>query len=247
MDDMMSTPEQARPEPSNDVPLNQGKSMRQTYHAELDDIVSQLIAMNNHVRIAVKDSTRALLEADAARAQRVVEKDKLLDAQQEELEDRCFNLLARQAPVAGELRTVVSAMRMANELARMGDLSAHVAKIAVLRAPEPAVPQPLVASFQRMSEVADEMILVAGQTLTDRDIAEASQLAEADEEMDELRRAQFTVLLGGEWDHGVESAVDVALLGRYYERIADHAVSMARRIIYVITGTAPEGENWPTA
>ena len=221
--------------------------MRQTYHDELDQIVSSLVGMTNDVRIAVHDATRALLNADAALAEKVVNDDPRLDKQHDDLEERCFTLLARQAPVAGELRTIVAALRMAFELARMGDLAVHIAKITGMRAPALAVPETLRANFSRMAEVADEMILVAGQTLDQRDVGEATKLAESDEEIDELRRQQFRVLLADDWEFGVEAAVDVALLGRYFERIADHAVSMGSRIIYVITGMAPAGDNWPNA
>ncbi|GAB2483416.1 phosphate signaling complex protein PhoU [Luteococcus sediminum] len=221
--------------------------MRETYREELDDVTNKLVSMSSNVRTAVRDATEALLQADLRMAERVIADDARLDAMHEEIEEQCFQLLARQAPVAGELRIVVSAMRMIFELARMGDLAAHVAKIARLRYPEHAVPEALVANFARMSEVADMMVGQAGRTLAERDVAEATKLAAKDEEMDQLRREQFKVLLADDWQYGVEAAVDAALLGRYYERIADHAVSMGRRIIYVITGDVPEGDEWPVA
>ncbi|MEL4357653.1 MULTISPECIES: phosphate signaling complex protein PhoU [unclassified Luteococcus] len=221
--------------------------MRETYHEELNDVVNQLVSMSSNVRSAVHDATRALLQADLRMAERVIADDARLDAMHEQIERQCFQLLARQAPVAGELRTIVAALRMVFELARMGDLAAHVAKIARMRYPEHAVPEDLVANFSRMSELADAMIAAAGRTLDERDVEEAEKLAEHDEEMDALRAEQFQVLLADDWQHGVEKAVDAALLGRYYERIADHAVAMGRRIIYIITGEAPEGENWPNA
>jgi len=221
--------------------------MRESYHEELNDVVNQLVSMNSLVRTAVRDATTALLDADLRSAERVIAEDARLDTLHEQVEHQCFQLLARQAPVAGELRTIVSALRMVFELARMGDLAAHVAKIARLRYPEHAVPDTLVANFQRMAELADGMISEAGRTLDERDVTEAEKLAEHDEEMDQLRREQFRVLLADDWQHGVEKAVDAALLGRYYERIADHSVAMAGRIIYIITGETPEGENWPNA
>ncbi|MGO4957240.1 phosphate signaling complex protein PhoU [Luteococcus sp. Sow4_B9] len=221
--------------------------MRESYREELNDVVTQLVSMNSMVRTAVHDATASLLKADLRTAERVIADDARLDAMYEKIERQCFQLLARQAPVAGELRTIVAALRMVFELARMGDLAAHVAKIARLRYPEHAVPESLEANFNRMSELADEMIAAAGRVLDERDVEEAEKLAEHDEEMDELRREQFRVLLADDWSHGVEKAVDAALLGRYYERIADHAVAMAARIIYVITGEAPEGEDWPIA
>lgn len=220
--------------------------MRESYHGELAAVIDELVGMTDSVRVAVRDATHALLNGDLATAERVIARDARLDALHDEIEERCFSLVARQAPVAGELRTILAALRMVGELGRMGDLAAHVAKIARLRYPEHAVPDTMVASFSRMATVAEDMVAVAGRVLADRDVEDAEKLAVSDEEIDDLRSAQFRVLLGPEWTHGVEAAVDAALLGRYYERIADHAVAMGARIIYLITGQAPVGEDWPT-
>ncbi|WIY82278.1 phosphate signaling complex protein PhoU [Propionimicrobium sp. PCR01-08-3] len=220
--------------------------MRKIYQSDLESVVNELVVISDSVQIAVRDATRALLEADLQLAERVISGDSRIDAMHDELEMRAFTILARQAPVAGELRTLVAVIQMDAALGRMGDLAAHVAKIARLRYPEHAVPEPLRENFKQMSRVAQEMVGNAGRVLAERDLEEAKKLAEDDEVMDDLRSEQFRVILGDDWTDGVESAVDVALLGRYYERIADHAVSMGRRIIYIITGDFPEGENWPS-
>lgn len=221
--------------------------MRDSYHEALDAVVNDLVEMTGLVEVALREATSALLDADLARAEDVISADARIDALHDDLETRCFSLLARQAPVAGELRTVVAAMRMVADLARMGDLSAHIAKIARLRYPDHAVPEGLVPNFTLMARVADEMVATAARSLGERNAHDAGKLAESDEEMDELRKSQFRVLLSKDWPYTVEAAVDVALLGRYYERIADHAVLMASRVIYVVTGLLPEGENWPVA
>ncbi|QLQ17157.1 MAG: phosphate signaling complex protein PhoU [Micropruina sp.] len=221
--------------------------MRESYHESLNSVVEDLVKMTEKVQTAVRLSTKALLDADLTVAEQVISDDLALDAQHDDLEVRCFSLLARQAPVAGELRTVVAAMRMVADLARMGDLAAHIAKIARLRYPERAVPEGLVPNFTLMARVAEEMVETAGRSLRERNAHDAARLADSDEEMDELRKGQFRVLMGKDWPYSVESAVDVALLGRYYERIADHAVIMASRVIYVVTGNHPEGENWTIA
>src|SRR5919106_559889 len=122
--------------------------------------------------------------------------------QQADIESRAFSLLARQAPVAGELRTLVATLRMVTELERMGDLAAHVAKIARLRYPETAVPPALRANFVRMADVAEKMVVTAGQTLNDRNIQTAQELRDRDEEMDDLRRGQFRGVVRGEWASG---------------------------------------------
>jgi phosphate transport system protein len=219
--------------------------MRDSYREQLDDILADLVQMAQVVSSAVRSSTTALLEADIHLAEQVIGDDVKIDATQADVEARAFSLLARQSPVAGELRTLVATLRMVTELERMGDLAAHVAKIARLRYPETAVPELLRPSFVRMGDVAEKMVVTAGQTLNDRNLQNAQELRARDEEMDELRRTQFRVLLGDDWPYSVEAAVDVALLGRYYERIADHAASMARRIIYVVTGSFPEDADWP--
>ncbi|MCA0253378.1 MAG: phosphate signaling complex protein PhoU [Actinobacteria bacterium] len=221
--------------------------MRDSYHEALDSVVDDLVDMTGLVQAALRGATSALLDADLGKAEDVISADARIDALHDDLEVRCFSLLARQAPVAGELRTVVAAMRMVADLARMGDLSAHIAKIARLRYPEHAVPEGLVPNFTLMARVADEMVATAARSLSERNAHDAGKLAESDEEMDELRKSQFRVLMSKDWAYSVEAAVDVALLGRYYERIADHAVLMASRVIYVVTGLLPEGENWPSA
>lgn len=219
--------------------------MRDSYREQLDDILSDLVSMSQTVSAAVRNATMSLLEADIHIAEQVISEDDKIDATQADIEARAFSLLARQAPVAGELRTVVATLRMVTELERMGDLAAHVAKIARLRYPEKAVPETMRPNFVRMGDVAEKMVISAGQTLDERNVKNAEELQSRDEEMDDLRRSQFRVLLGDDWDAGVEAAVDVALLGRYYERIADHAASMARRVIYIVTGEFPDDEVWP--
>lgn len=219
--------------------------MRETYRNELDNVISQLVTMTNSVRIAVQDATKSLVEADLTIAERVIKDDSIIDQMNRDIEEKCFLLLARQAPVAGELRTVVSTIKMIAGLGRMGDLAAHVAKIARMRYPERAIPAELEDSFSTMGAIADDMIRSASRTLRDRDVDAATKLAAQDEKMDLLRKNQFEQLLSDNWPGTVEQAVDVALLGRYYERIADHAVSMASRIIYLVTGETPEGKDWP--
>lgn len=221
--------------------------MRESYHQELDSVLHGMLHMADLVATAVSRSSAALLDADLELAEQVISDDAQLDAMHEELEFACLSLLARQAPVAGELRTIVSAIRVVFELARMGDLSAHVAKIARLRYPESAVPDALRGNFVRMSEVASDMIDLARHALAERDAKAASAMATDDEEMDQLRSAQFQVILSDDWKEGVEKAVDTALLGRYYERLSDHAVAVGRRVIYIITGEVPQGEDWPNA
>ena len=216
--------------------------MRATYHRHIEDILSDLVHMTQKVAIAVRLSTTALLEAQIHLAEQVIGDDAELDRMYTDIEERVFTLLARQAPVAGELRTLVASLRIVTDLERMGDLAAHVAKIARMRYPEVAVPDRLRPSFVAMGDIAETMVIIAGETLNTRSVERATELGARDEEMDDLRLSLFRVLLGEAWEYDVEAAIDAALLGRYYERIADHAASMGRLIIYVVTGEFPETE-----
>jgi phosphate transport system protein len=213
--------------------------MREAFHDQLDEIFIDLATMCGQVETAVNRATAALLTGDAAIAEEVISADQAIDANRERVEDNAFALLSLQQPVAGDLRVVVSALRMVSELERMGDLSVHVAKIARLRVPEIAVPEQARATVARMGEVAEDMVRRVAAVITDRDVEAAIELGRDDEEMDQLRRTSFAQLLGDDWQSGVESAVDIALLGRYYERIADHAVSVANRVVFAVTGENP--------
>lgn len=213
--------------------------MREAFQDQLDSIFGDLAGIATQVQGAVNRATEALLEGSAELAEQVISGDAAIDAARERLEDRAFQLLSLQQPVAGDLRTLVAALRMVADLERMGDLAVHVAKIARLRVPEKAVPGDAEPTIRRMAIVAELMVGKAAHVIAERDIAGAAELARADEEMDHLRRASFRELLGAHWGHGIEPAIDIALLGRYYERIADHAVSVANRIVYVVTGEVP--------
>lgn len=213
--------------------------MREAFHEQLDSVFDDLAGMSRDVRTAVRLATEALLTGNAELAEGVISGDAAIDLSRERVEDLAFSLLSLQQPVAGDLRTLVAALRMVSELERMGDLSVHVAKIARLRTPDIAVPEDIRPMISRMAEVAEEMVGRVARIITERDVDEALELARTDEEMDRLRRTSFTELFSGDWSHGVEAAVDIALLGRYYERIADHAVSIANRVVYVVTGDFP--------
>lgn len=221
--------------------------MRSSYHEELRGTLTQLNRMAELVEVAIREASGALLDPDLVRAEAVVTNDAQLDAMHEELEYRFLSLLALQAPVAGELRSIVSGIRVVFELARMGDLAAHIAKVARLRYPEPAIPEELRQNFARMAELSVDMMHRTIIILDNNDADAATDMATVDAEMDELRRDHFSKVLANEWGGSVEQAIDVALVGRYFERFADHSVAVARRVIYITTGQVPEGEDWPNA
>ena len=210
--------------------------MRETYREELDDINHCLVEMANSVGSAMSTATTALLDADVALADLVIAGDKEIDATRESIESRCFSILARQAPVAGDLRTITTSMRIVSDLERMGDLAEHIAKLARMRFPEHAVPQEVRPAFLEAGHVAEMLVTKAGTIIATRDIEAAKELETDDDAMDRLHRGLFRQLLSDDWPYGIESAIDITLLGRYYERFADHAVSVARRVVYLVTG-----------
>jgi phosphate transport system protein len=210
--------------------------MRDLYFDQLDSIVDDLVAMTTSVRDAVHEATDALLTANQSAAEAVISGDREIDATREVIEEHALQLLATQQPVATDLRMLVAALRMVADLERMGDLAVHIAKVARMRMPDQAVPEPLHATMEQMAKVAVRMVDGTARIVADRDVEAARGLDEEDDEMDQLRRSLFRKLLSDDWSFGVEPAIDLALLGRYYERIGDHAVSMGRRVVYFVTG-----------
>ena len=204
--------------------------MRNAFHDELDGIGLTLLQMAGLVKVAMNDATSALLTVDLNSAEKVIAADDVIDEIQHELDARTINLMARQQPVASDLRTLVTSLRMSADLERMGDLAHHVAKQARMRYPNSAVPAELVPTITAMGLVADKLIDKLSSVMEHRDTVRALEIETDDDEMDKLHRELISVLLSKDWNHGVETAIDMTLLGRYYERFADHAVSIARRV-----------------
>ncbi|TQK49906.1 PhoU-like phosphate uptake regulator [Streptomyces sp. SLBN-118] len=210
--------------------------MRAAYHEELASLRDGLVEMAHLAGAAMGRATSALLDADLQLAESVISADVQVDGLQRDLEHRAIALLARQQPVATDLRLVVTSLRMSVDLERGGDLALHVAKLAQLRHPEHAVPSDLQRTILEMGQLAQRLMAQTAEVLVTQDVDAALQLEKDDDRMDELHRMIFQHLLDDRWQHGVETAVDVALAGRYYERFADHAVSVARRVVYLVTG-----------
>jgi phosphate transport system protein len=210
--------------------------MRETFHGELDQIGRTLVDMSDAVAVAMRDATAALLDADLTVAERVISEDAHVDQLRDDLEARAFDLLARQQPVAVDLRTVITSLKAVADLERMGDLALHVAKVARMRYPASAVPDDVRATIREMGDIALSIVDKTKQVLEGQDLELAEQLEREDDAMDTLHRRLFAHLLSGEWTHGMEPAIDITLIGRYYERYADHAVSVARQTIFLVTG-----------
>ncbi|MDT7799159.1 MAG: phosphate transport system protein [Actinomycetota bacterium] len=213
--------------------------MREAYHVELEQLADNLAAMSLQVADAMERATRSLLEVDLSLAEQVISDDAKVDDARALCEEQAYALLALQAPVATDLRTVLAAIHAAESLERMGDLALHVAKAARRRHPEPVLPEAVKPYFAEMGEVAVKLARQTEVVIKTKDVEAAKTLESDDDQVDDIHRHLFTVLMDREWPHGVAAAVDVTLLGRFYERYADHAVSVAKRMIFVVTGKMP--------
>ncbi|MDP9497741.1 MAG: phosphate signaling complex protein PhoU [Actinomycetota bacterium] len=213
--------------------------MRDAYHDELDAVTDSLVEMTGMVGSAMGRATRALLDADLQLAETVITADEQVDALYRDIEARAFDLLARQQPVASDLRMLVTSLRMVAELERAGDMALHVAKVARRRYPASAVPAEMRDTVLEMGHAAEAIVAKAGSVIARRDVRLAAELERDDDVMDQLHKRLFAVILDDAWQHGTEVAIDLTLVGRYYERFADHAVSVARRVVYLVTGVRP--------
>lgn len=210
--------------------------MRDIFHEELDAINETLLRMSGLVKEAMADATKALLTADLQLAEKVIAADNVIDQIQHDLDNRTINLMARQQPVASDLRNLVSTLRMSADLERMGDLAHHVAKTARMRFPQCAVPEVLTGILTDMDRTSASISEKLSTVIQYKDVTRALELDKDDDAMDELHRKLIAVLLGDEWSYGIETAIDMTLLGRYYERFGDHAVSIANRVHFTVTG-----------
>jgi phosphate transport system protein len=213
--------------------------MRDAYQIQLDTLADTLAGMCDRVADMMERATRALLDGDLQLSEQVITDDIGTDELRAAAEAQAFALLALQAPVATDLRVVVAAIHAAGDVERMGDLALHVAQTARRRHPNKVLPDEVAPYFAEMGKVGVTLARKAGDVIRSHDLDAATQLEADDDAMDDLHRHMFTVLMDRDWSHGVECAVDVTLLGRFYERYADHAVAVARRIVYVVTGRMP--------
>ncbi|GHS89602.1 phosphate transport system regulatory protein PhoU [Actinomycetota bacterium] len=210
--------------------------MREIFEAELKQLGDDLAAMSRRVEHAITSAGTALLTADLSLAESVIADDLAIDAIERDIDERCVLLLAQQQPVATDLRTVVSALRMSATLERMGDLARHVAQVARGRYPRHAIPQSLSGTFAEMHDAAIRVARRTTTLLETRDLAVAEKIERDDDALDALHSDTFTALLGRSWAGTAQETIDVTLVGRYYERFGDHGVSVARRVVYLVTG-----------
>jgi len=220
--------------------------MRTVYHEQLEALNTLLAEMCGLTGVAMERATQALLQADLVMAEQVIGDHEKISSASARAEEGAFVLLALQAPVAGDLRAIVSSIQIVADVERMGALALHVAKIARRRHPQHTLPEEVNGYFAEMGRVAVELAGSAGEALLSRDPDAARKIREEDDAMDELHRHLFSVMMDREWKYGVAAAVDVTLLGRFYERFADHAVEISRRLIFQVTGLLPAEEDIAT-
>ena len=213
--------------------------MRTTYHDQLEELRAHLAEMCGLAAAAMEHATRALLDAELSLAEQVIADHEHISVLSVRTEAAALRLLALQQPVAGDLRLIVGAIHIGADIERMGALAVHVARISRLRHPNSALPDDVRASFTEMGRGAVQLARTAQEVLTTGDHAKAARLRDEDDAVDAEHQRLFTLLIDHKWQDGVGSAVDVALLGRYYERFADHAVEIGRRVVFEETGGLP--------
>ena len=210
--------------------------MSEVAEPALTAVNADLVRMTRLVGSAMNRATQALLDADLTLAEGVIASDANVDTLSSTIEDACFDLVRLRQPSSGDLRAIIGAVRIAASLERMGDLAEHIAKQARMRYPRDVVPQELRGTFAMMGAVAENIVSKTGAVIATRDVSLAADIARHDAEMDRMHRELFTIVLSPTWTHGVEAAIDITLLSRYYERYADHAVSVTRRVVTIVTG-----------
>ena len=218
--------------------------MRDSYHEQLAEVGDGLIEMSRLVGSAVSKATTALLDADLEAAEAVIAGDEAVNDLYHQLDDVAVNLLARQQPVATDLRAIVTGLRMSSDLERVGDYAVHIAKVAKRRHPASVVPVELRATVLEMGQAATRIAVKAGTVIATRDLTLAAQLLADDDTIDALHAQLFSQLLSGSFDHGVEAAIDLALGGRNNERLADHPVAVSPALTNLVTGEHADPESY---
>ncbi len=216
--------------------------MRKVFVAELEGIGEDLVSMSQAVESAMRDAATALLECDVTLAEAVIAADDVIDDMERQLDERCVLVLAQQAPVAGDLRVVVSALRMSSRLERMGDLAGHIAALARRAYPDSAIPESAREAFSQMTSDAQRVARRITRLLESRDVELAAEIEADDDRLDQVHRATFSTMFSPSWDGDTNQTVNVTLGGRYLERFGDQAVSIARRMRFLVTGDVAGGE-----
>ena len=210
--------------------------MREVFHQSLEDVQGRLVEIAELVTVAIDKATRAFSTSDVALAEEVIEADAVIDEKAVALDELAIEILARQQPVARDLRIVVSALRMSASLERMGDIAEHIAQLTRMRFPERAIPKGLKSTFTKMGELDVEVARSLTELLRSQDLALTERIRNADDVIDDLHVSVFEKVLSDSWQGEAAATVDATLASRYHERFADHAVSVAKKVAYLSTG-----------
>lgn len=210
--------------------------MREVFQQELREVQDRLVEISGLVAVSIENATRAFNESDVALAETVIEDDTKIDALALELDELAIQILARQQPVARDLRIVVSALRVSASLERMGDMAEHIAQLARYRFPEKVVPKSLRPTFVEMGRLDVEIARKLTELLKTEDLSIAEYIRNEDDKVDDLHVSVFDKVLGEKWKGEAADTVDATLASRYHERFADHAVSIAKKVQYLATG-----------
>ncbi|MEV4314036.1 PhoU domain-containing protein [Actinocrispum sp. NPDC049592] len=213
--------------------------MREAFHGDLARLGEQLSAMCARSAVAMRQATTALLGADLPLAEQVLGADAELDLLRSQCEEQAHSLLALQAPVAGDLRLVLSAVYCADKIERMGDLAAHIADTARFTHPAHAVPDELTGKFAELGRITAGMADRIGELISAPAEGSFAELEQCDHGVDALHAEVFEIITAPEWPHGAASASSLALVARFYERFGDQSVSVARRLEFAATGDLP--------
>lgn len=210
--------------------------MREVFQQELLEVRERLVEIARLVADSIDNATRAFNESDVSLAEAVIADDAKIDAAAAELDELAINILARQQPVARDLRVVVSALRISASLERMGDMSEHISQLARYRFPDKVVPKSLRGTFKEMGALDVEIARKLVELLETEDLAIAEYIRDEDDKIDALHLSVFDKVLGETWNGQASDTVDATLASRYHERFADHAVSIAKKVQYLATG-----------
>ncbi|MGJ7441117.1 phosphate signaling complex protein PhoU [Aquipuribacter sp. MA13-6] len=210
------------------------------FDEDLASLTAGMVEMTGLAARAISRASTALLEGDLELAESVIADDERIDAWQWSLDDDIVTMMTKHGALVGDLRRLVSGLRVTADLERMGDLARHLAQVTRLKYPEPVVPEPVTRHIAHMGEVAERIAFKTGDVLARQDVQLAHEVDRIDDEMDRLHRELFTVMLSPRWEQPVSVAIDVTLIGRFYERFADHAVNVANQVLYQVTGQDPD-------
>lgn len=217
--------------------------MRDVFQQELAEVQQRLVDISGLVAISMDKATRAFNESDVSLAEEAITEDEKIDELSVELDELAITILARQQPVARDLRIVVSALRISASLERMGDLSTHIAQLARYRFPDKVIPKSLRGTFAEMGALDVGIANMLTELLTSQDLHLAETIRNEDDKVDALHLSVFDAVLGETWKGLAADTVDATLASRYHERFADHAVSIAKKVQYLGTGDWHQDDN----